>query len=140
MNEVLTIWAEAVVENEQIDKVMEAMGVAQNLKKEENAVVARGEGSESAHMGLAQAARQGILSGSSRTNVRSLGSCQTWNMAIAAEREIRINAAWNAWHMMGQFWKAKVNFKFQCNVFKATVHGALLSGLCAFAGQNGSFT
>ena len=42
--------------------------------------------------------------------------------------------------MMGQFWKARVNFRLKCNVFKATVQGALLSGLCAFAGQSGSFT
>ena len=41
---------------------------------------------------------------------------------------------------MGQFRKAKVNFKFKCNVFKATVLGALLSGLCAFGRQSGSFT
>ena len=29
----------------------------------------------------------------------------------------------------------KVDLKFRCNVFKATTQGALLSGLCAFAGQ-----
>ena len=43
-DEVLTILAEAALENQQIDKAMEAMGIAQNLKKEENVVVARGEG------------------------------------------------------------------------------------------------
>ena len=42
--EVLTILAEAALENQQIDKAMEAMGIAQDLKKEENVVVARGEG------------------------------------------------------------------------------------------------
>ena len=34
---------------------------------------------------------------------------------------------------------AKVDFKVKCNVFKATIQGALLSGLCACAGQSGSF-
>ena len=42
--------------------------------------------------------------------------------------------------MMGQLWRAKVNFKFKCNVFMATVQVALLTGLCTFAGQNGSIT
>ena len=42
-DDVLTIFAEAAVENEQIDKAMAAMGIAQNLKEEENVVVgARG--------------------------------------------------------------------------------------------------
>ena len=42
--------------------------------------------------------------------------------------------------MIGQFGKARVNPKFKCNVFKATMQVALLTGLCAFAGQNESFT
>ena len=104
------------------------MGIAQNLKRKENVIVARGEGRTSAQMGLA------------KTNVRYLGSRLTWNMAFAPEKDSRMDAAWNAWHMVGHFRKATVNFKFKCNVFKATVQGALLSGLCAFAGQNGSFT
>ena len=41
---------------------------------------------------------------------------------------------------MEQSWKSRVSFSFTCNVFKAKVRGALLSGLCAFAGQSGSFT
>ena len=46
-------------------------------------------------MGLAQAARQGIQAGISKTKVRYLGSRLTWNMAFAAERkrEVRISAA-----------------------------------------------
>ena len=43
-DEVLTILAEVALENDQIDKAMEAMGTAQSLKKEEGIVVARGEG------------------------------------------------------------------------------------------------
>ena len=70
--------------------------------------------------------RQGILAGISKSSRR--------------ERDIRINTIWNAWHMMGQLWKAKGNFKFKCNVFMATVQVALLTGLCTFAGQNGSIT
>ena len=42
--------------------------------------------------------------------------------------------------MMEQSWKSIVSFRFKCNVFKAMVRGDLLSGLCAFAGQSGSFT
>ena len=41
---------------------------------------------------------------------------------------------------MDRFWKAQVDVKHKCNIFKATVQGALLSGLCPFAGQNGRFT
>ena len=110
---------------------MEAMGIAQNLTKEENVVLARGKRSESVQMGLAQAARQRILAGISKTKVRYLGSRLTWNTAFAG---------WNASHMIGQFGEARVNFKFKCNVSKATVQVALLTGLFAFAGQNGSFT
>ena len=33
-----------------------------------------------------------------------------------------------------------MNFECKCNVFKATVQGALLSVLCAVAGHGGSFT
>ena len=91
-------------------------------------------------MGQAQAAQQGILAGLSKTKVRYLGSRLTWNIAFSAENDSRINAAWNAWHMVGQLRKATVNFKFKSNVFTATVQGALLSGLYAFAGQNGSIT
>ena len=94
-DEVLAILAEAALENEQIDKAMEAMGVAQNLEQEENVVMAREEGSKMVLMGLAQAARQGILAGISKTKVRYLGSRLTWNLAFAAEikREVRISAA-----------------------------------------------
>ena len=83
-------------------------------------------------MGLAQVAWQRILAGISRTKKSAI-----WE---AAEKQLRIDEGWNASHMIGQFGEARVNFKFKCNVFKATVQVALLTGLCAFAGQNGSFT
>ena len=60
----LTIPAEAALENEQIDKAteaMETMSTAQGFEKEEDIVAARGEGSKSVQLGLAQAARQGIF-------------------------------------------------------------------------------
>ena len=38
------------------------------------------------------------------------------------------------------FWKAPVNFEFECKVFKATVQGALLAGFCVCAAQHGSLT
>ena len=84
-DEVLTILAEAALKNEQIDKAMEAMepmgmGTALNLKKEENIVVARGEGSKSVQVGLTQAARLGFFAGISKTKVRYLGAALpgTW--------------------------------------------------------------
>ena len=76
--EVLTILAEAALENEQIDKAMEAMGIAQKMKKEENVVVARGGGPKSVHTGLGQAARHGLFAENSKTKVRYLGSRLTW--------------------------------------------------------------
>ena len=84
-----------------------AIGIAQNVKEVENVVVARGGGSRSAQVGLAQAARQGIMAGESKTKVRYLDGQLTWNMSSATETETRISAAWNAWHMLGQFWKRK---------------------------------
>ena len=89
-DEVLTILTEAALENEQVDKAMENMGIAQNRKQEENVVVARGAGSKSVQMALAQAAqaaRQRILAGTSKTEVRYLGSRLSWNTAFAAERD-----------------------------------------------------
>ena len=80
-----------------------------------------------------------LSAGSSKMTARYVGSRLTWNMSFARERETRDAAAWNAEHMLGDFWKAQVNCKFMCNVSKAT-QGALLSGLRAVAGQNGSFT
>ena len=89
-DEVLTILAEAALENEQIDKAMEAMGIAQNLKKKENVVVARGGGPKSVHTGLGQAARHGLCAENSKTKVRYLGSWLTWKMSFSTERETRI--------------------------------------------------
>ena len=80
---------------------------------EVNVVVARGGGSKSVQMELAQTARQGILAGESKTKVRYLDGQLIWNMPSATERETRIAAAWNAWHMLGQLQNAKVDFKFQ---------------------------
>ena len=57
----------------------------------------------------------GLLTGSPKTMVRYHCSRLTWNMA------------WNAWRMLGEFWKELVNFEFECKVFKATVQGALLA-------------
>ena len=101
--EVLTSVPGAALESEQIGKVMEAMGIAQNLKGEEDVAVARGEGSKFVQFGLAQAARQRILAGISETKVRYLGSRLTWTMAFAAENAVGINAVWNARHLMEQF-------------------------------------
>ena len=56
--------AEAALENEQIDKAteaMETMSTAQGFEKEKDIVAARGEGSKSVQLGLAQAARQWIF-------------------------------------------------------------------------------
>ena len=97
------------------------MDIAQNLKKEENVVVARGGGSKSVQMGLAQTACQGILAGNLKTKVRYLESRLTWNTSFATERATGMTGAWNAWPILGRFWKAKVHFKFKCTVFKATI-------------------
>ena len=43
------------MDNAQIDKAMAATGIAQNLKMEENVIVARGGGSKSVQAGLWQA-------------------------------------------------------------------------------------
>ena len=42
--------------------------------------------------------------------------------------------------MLGDFWKAQVEFKFKCNVFTTTIQGALLSSSCAVACQKGSLS
>ena len=71
--EILAFPAEATLENEQIDKAMAALGISQNLKKEEHVVVARGGGSKSVQTGPGHAARQGLLAVNSTTKVRQFG-------------------------------------------------------------------
>ena len=73
-----------------------------------NVVVARGGGSKSVQMELAQTARQGILAANRRQMFKYLDGQLTWNMPSATETEARVAAAWHAWHMLGQFWKKKV--------------------------------
>ena len=125
--------------NEQIDKAMTAMGIAQNLKEEEEGVVvARGGGSKSVQVGLAQAGRQGILAGDSKAEVQHLQPL--YLEYVLRQREGNANCRSLERVAHGQFYKAKVDFKFKGNVFQATMQGALLSGMCVLAGQHGSFT
>ena len=103
--------------------------------------MARGVGATSVQAGLGQATCQGLLAGSSKFTVRHLGSSLTWNTSFAKERETRIAAALECVANVGRFLECASQRELKkCNVFKAIVHGAILSGLCAFAGQNGSFT
>ena len=60
-DEILTFLEDAAFENEQIDMAMAAMGIAWNLKKEENLIVATGVGATSVQAGLGQATCQGRL-------------------------------------------------------------------------------
>ena len=50
-DKVLALQMEAALQNAQIDLAMAAMGIAQNLKKEENVIVAQGSGSKSVQTG-----------------------------------------------------------------------------------------
>ena len=53
---------------------MAVMGIAQNLKEEENVLVARGAGAKSVQASLGQATNHGLHARSSKTTVRDLGS------------------------------------------------------------------
>ena len=55
---------------------------------------------------------RGILAGRLESKGKILGESLDLYMSFATERETRTAAAWHAWHMLGQFWKAKVDFKF----------------------------
>ena len=66
-DEILTFLAEAALEIEQIDKAVAAMGIAQNLKDEENVIVARGESADRLHVQV-----QRLLS----NHTRPLEACQ----------------------------------------------------------------
>ena len=89
--------------------------------------------------GLGQATCQGLLAGSSKFTVRHLGSRLTWNMSFAKKRETRTAAALGCVANVGRFLDCASQRQLKkCNVFKETVQGAILSGLCAFAGQNGA--
>ena len=117
-----------------------AMSIAQNWMKEVNVTLARGVAATSVQAGLGQATSQGLFARSSKTTLRYLNTRLTWNMTFAKERETRIAAAWNAWRMLCDFWKAQVFTKYKFNVFEAMVLGAIFSFLCAFAAHNGGFT
>ena len=113
------------------------MGIAQNLKKEEDVIVARGIGATSVVAGLGQARSQVLFAGGSTTKEQ-----------VVLEHVIRQrngNTNYRRLECVAHdtfffFRKATVNFKFKCNVLKATVKGAHFSGLCALAGLDGSFT
>ena len=112
-----------------------AMDIAQNLKKEENVVVARGGGSKSVQMGLAQTACQGILAGNLKTKVRYLESRLTWNTSFATERATRMTGAWNAWLDAGSVLESEgVTSNSSAMSSRQPYRGALLSGLCDFFG------
>ena len=129
-DEILTFLEDAAFENERIDMAMAAMGIAW-----ENAIVARGVGATSVQAGLGQATCQGLFAGSSKFTVRYLGSRLTWNMSFAKERETRSVVALECVANVGRFLESAGQRQLKkCNVFKATVHGAILLGLCAFAG------
>ena len=55
-----------------------------------------------------------------------------FNLECVQKSGKRIASTWNAWHMMGHFWKAREDLKCQCS--------ALLSGLWAISGEDGSLT
>ena len=59
-DEILTFLGEAAFENEQ---AMAAMGTAQNLKEEENVIVAREVGTKCVQPGLGQSTSQGLCAG-----------------------------------------------------------------------------
>ena len=102
-DEILTFLEGAAFENEQIDMAMAAVGIARNLKKEENVIVARGVGATSVQAGLGQATSQGPFAGSSKFTVRYLGRRPTWNMSFAKERETRIAPALECVANVGRF-------------------------------------
>ena len=110
---------------------MAAVGIAQNLRKEENVVVTRGGGSTSLQTGLAQAARHVSLAGDSKTKVVSR---PTLNMSFATERETRTAAAWNAWKMLGEFCTAKVDFKLKRKRLQSVHTGRTTVRLVRFCG------
>ena len=109
-------------------------------KKEENLIVARGVGATSVQAGLGQATCQGRLAGISKITVRYLGSRLTWNMSFAKERETRTAPALECVANVGRFLECASQRQLKKCMFNATVQGAILSGLFAFAGPNGSFT
>ena len=140
-DEILTFLEGAAFENEQIDMAMAAMGIAGNLKKEENVIVAREVGATSVQAGLGQATCQGPSAWEFKVHGEILGRRLTWNMSFAKKRETRTAAALECVANVGRFLDCASQRQLKkCNVFKETVQGAILSGLCAFAGQNGSFT
>ena len=65
-DEMLTFLEEAAFEIEQFGRAMEAMGIALNLQKEEDVIVATGVGATSVLAGLGQARRQELFAGVQR--------------------------------------------------------------------------
>ena len=95
---------EAVFENEQLDRAMAAMGIAQNLKKEEDVIVARGVGATSVLAGLGQARSQGIFAGGSTSTVRYFFLPQVVLEHVTRQRKRKHEfiAAWKAWRRQFQ--------------------------------------
>ena len=83
--------------------------------------MARGGGSKSVQAGVGQATCQVLLAGRSKTTVRFLG----WSFDLEfVFRQREGNAKCRSLERVAS-WAS--NFKIKCNIFKATVQGALLS-------------
>ena len=100
----------------------------------------RGGGSKSVQMGLAQKARQRIVPGRVKTMVRYLG-CRINLDHVLRHGEGNTNrGSLECVAHAGSVLETTGGFHVQVQRFQSNHTGAMLSGLCGFARQNGSFT
>ena len=134
----LTCPAETVLENDRIDQKMAAIGIVENLKKEENVGVARGEECEvhTSRLGTRGTSR------ASGEDPNAEGE-KLWQEALLecvlfpqSEKHGLLPLGTRGF-TMGSFGKSPIFSKFTCDVVKETIEGALRSGFFVVAGPIG---
>ena len=106
----------AALEHAQIDKAMAAVGIAQNL--EESSWPWEAE-QKSVQAASGQATSQGLRAGSYD---RQQADLECLSPKSGKRELLQLGTHGSCWVIS---WKAQVNFKCKCNVFKGTEQGAL---------------
>lgn len=113
--------------NQWLDEALGAIGLAQNIDKQEHVVHATGPQSRQF---LRTAYTEGVGVGKTVSVARYLGCRRSYNNGNQPEIQCRIRAAHNGFAVLGGFWKHAAGSRTATVlVFRCMVHEALLSGL-----------
>ena len=106
------------------------LGIVQNLKTEEHVVMTKGARARSAHVALRDPTRRSQLAGAPNMVMRYCG----------ADKRGIAHLLMASLYLISGLWRSRARVQFKCNLFRAAVQDAILSGITAFTGMQGSIT